>query len=297
MGRHRPYTIKIELVRGCSMRCPFCALPQMPWADDPFEYMSMETFQLVTDQIAETWPKLRVEFAERGEMTFNPKFMDMMQYMREKIPAVQMTLTTNGDMVKRFEKYPDADERFIDWVYDALESGLNIAMIDCYTEERYQRFQRLFPEARLFYEEDVHPYGYKGPNIKWILLVDGTIGENHRIRTWHNAAGSVDAERAKAAGYDITTITEPLEKMCVRPFREIEIHYDGTVPMCCNDWKRENIIGNVHGYHLETLWDMMDVVREPLLRKARAEISPCNVCSERSGQTVGLEYSWFKDED
>lgn len=291
MSRHKPYTIKIELVRGCTMRCPFCALPEMEWADDPWKFMDKNIFGRIVEDLANWLPKTRIEFAERGEQTFHPELLDFIHSMRGELPLVQITITSNGDTLKKFKGNA---QMYKDWVYELFDAGLNIMMLDCYTSERYESFKQLFPEAKLFYEDDYHPYRYMGPKEKTVLLVDGTYGNNHKIRRWHNAAGNVNVEKAHAAGYDVNSISEPLEKMCVRPFREMEIHVDGTVPLCCNDWKRDVIIGNVSETLLEDLWEAMDPYRSLLLQKDRAAIASCKKCSERAGFRVGLEMRWFE---
>ena len=230
MPKHLPYTIKIELVRGCTMRCPFCALPEMEWVNDPWQFMSEEVYKRIIDDLAQWRPKVRIEFAERGEQTFHKNLIPYVQYLRDKLPKAQLTITSNGDTLQKFK---NDLQKYKAWVMSLLDAGVNVMMLDCYTKERYAIFQELFSDSiSLFYEDNFHPYRYIGPKTRVILLVDGTIGEDHIIRTWHNAAGSVNVAVAKAAGYNCADVTEPLKKMCIRPFREMEIHYDGKVLFC-----------------------------------------------------------------
>lgn len=287
MARHTPYTIKIELVRGCSMRCPFCAITTMPWKDEAYCYMSEEVYNNILDDLVEWRPKVRVEFAERGEQTFHPNLLEYVKLLRLKLPKAQLTITSNGDMIRRVDD-------FVVWVDELLNAGVNVMMLDCYNTKRYRTMKELFPDAKLFYEDNFHPYRYISPKIMVVLLVDGTHKKNHKIRRWHNAAGSVDIDKAEKAGYIINTVDAPMNSMCVRPFREMEIHYDGTVTLCCNDWKEDCIIGNVMDLELAALWQDMDEQRKLLLGKRRDLLSPCDVCSERAGFRVGLEMRWFK---
>lgn len=290
MPKHNPYNIKIELVRGCTLRCPFCALPEMDWADSDWEFMEESIYKKIVDDISEWLPKVRIEFAERGEQSFHPQLKEFIEYMRLKVPKAQITLTTNGDTIREYkEEYPS-------WIQSLLDAGLNFAMIDCYSQKRYDKFKTLFEDSVRLYEDNVNPYTYIGPHVKTVLLVDGTHHNNHIIRRWHNVGGSANVVRARDAGYDMNDLPDgvSLKSMCVHPFREIEIHYDGTVPICCVDWKEEAIVGNVKEMSLQEIWIGLDKFRKPLLLKRRDLQLPCAKCSERAGFRVGLEMGWFK---
>src|SRR5688572_774355 len=53
-SRHNPFTVKLELVRGCTMRCSFCALRTMDWAINREEYKFMDEniFYAMIDDLA-----------------------------------------------------------------------------------------------------------------------------------------------------------------------------------------------------------------------------------------------------
>jgi hypothetical protein len=261
----------------------------MPWVDQAWGFMGKAVFYNVVDDLIGWREKCRIEFAERGEPSYNKHLPDFIRYARAKLPKIQMMVTTNGDNINHL-----GPEGYEAWVRDLMDDGLNIIMIDGYDEERYSLLRNLFPDADLFYEDSVHPYKYHSPKHKQIILVGEVVGRaQDGIRVFQNMGGSVDVARAIELGYRVTDTSEPLKKMCVRPFREIVIHYDGAVPLCCNDWKEEGIIGSVLDSHLFELWDAMDDARRLLIAKDRASLMPCAVCSERAGFRVGLEVGWF----
>ena len=289
MPRHNPFTVKIEPVRGCTQRCPFCAYSNMPWQDEPFRFMEMDLFKKIVNDLAGWAPKHRMEFAERGEPTMHPQILQFLAYARLALPKVQLTITTNGDRLQ------NKRQEFEEWVSEAFEHGANFIMIDCYWQERYEQMQLLFPEASDFFDNGIHPYKYVGPKHKEIILVNAAPGMDNIIRFYQNQGGNVDVVKARSVGYDIPDVGKPLEKMCVRPFRELVIHYDGTIPICCNDWREETPIAKFpNDGSLEKIWDeWVDVFRYRLLKKDRATIPTCAKCSERAGFRVGLEMNWF----
>ena len=169
-------------------------------------------------------------------------------------------------------------------------------MIDCYWEDRYRDMCEMFPEATDFFRDNVHPYTYHGVKQKQIILVDATPGKANAIRWYQNQGGNVDADAAALAGYVIPTVSEPLKKTCMRPFRELVIHHDGTVPICCNDWQEEAVAGHFPETSLKDLWyGNLDRFRIPLWNRDRTGQPPCENCSERSGFKVGFE-KWFEGE-
>jgi radical SAM protein with 4Fe4S-binding SPASM domain len=290
MPRHKPYTVKIELTRGCTRRCTFCALPEMEWVNDKFVFMDEQTFRR-TIFGASVWDKFRIEFAERGEPSFHPRLHEYFAMARAALPHAQLMMTSNGDTVRKYkDKYPDFVERMFD-------AGLNFLMLDCYDRERFEMMRKMFPKAKLFFGEDgdgdTHPYRYVGTAHRTMILVDAAPRPTSIIRRYHNQGGSVNVERARAEGHTVFDVTEPLQSMCTRPFRELVVHVEGNVVLCCNDWKQEHIVGNVNSEPLSALWDKLDTARARLLKKDRAGVTPCNKCSERAGFRVGLEMDWF----
>lgn len=296
MPRHNPYCVKLELVRGCTQRCPFCSLPHLidVWEEGHrWQFMKRETFVQVVTELAAWLPKVRLELEGRGEPSFHPQLHEFLCIAREVFPKVQILLTTNGDMSQKKKKPGEFEQ----WVKDTFNSGLNVMMLDCYTAERYEEMCRRFPEGKRFFEDKIHPYGYRGPKEKLLILANMVAGNENTIRHYHNQGGTVDVERARAAGFNILTAPEPLKKMCVRPFRELVVWNDGSVPICCNDWLPANVIGKVGEQPLQHLWYswQMEENRKMLLARSRGAIKPCDVCTERAGFRVGLEMGWFNE--
>lgn len=289
MPRHRPYTIKVELVRGCSERCAFCSLPYMSWVDDKWQFLSMALWRAMVDELAEWLPQgIRIECEGRGEPSFHRELPELFSYARQHYPRCQILMTTNTDTVR---KYRDG---YRQWIYDLLDAGLNVVLLDCYTAERFADIRARFPEAEDFFADGAHPYSYRGPSTKRLIIANFQPGSENIIRHYHNQGGTVDAEQARRAGFLIQVTREkPLQKMCVRPFREMVIWSDGALPICCNDWAPAHVIGQFPQMRLREYWDTLDAVRQPLLRRDRGAIKPCDKCTERPGFRVGLEMDWF----
>jgi radical SAM protein with 4Fe4S-binding SPASM domain len=81
----------------------------------------------------------------------------------------------------------------------------------------------------------------------------------------------------------------PLRKKCVNPFRELSVTYDGKVHLCCADYGREYICGDIHAESLQAIWegDAFRAARFALFHRLR-RFSPCSRCDYFGGNRQGL---------
>lgn len=305
-GRHLPYSLKPELVRGCTMRCVFCALKNQDWAESEYQYMGDELWGQYTEAVAAWRPKVRMEIANRGEPTIHPRFLELIRVARRALPKVQILVSTNGDLSDRIGL-----PAFREWVREAQEAGVNCFLLDCYTPRRLREFRELFAgQAGAFFDEDTarragaNPYPYRGPKWRALIIKDavpqrredgGRAPRESVILQYHNQGGNAVTTGPAAKIYGLSLPDKPLERMCVRPFREFPMWFDGSVPICCDDWADRHIVGRFPDSSLAELWDAYDPVRRNLIARWRGGQEPCNRCTERQGQRFGLELNWFGD--
>lgn len=314
MPRHLPYSLKPELVRGCTMRCVFCALKHQSWAEQDYQYISMDLWDKYVEAVAAWRPKVRVEIANRGEPTVHPKFLEIIKRGREALPQAQFLCSTNGDLSDRIGL-----PAFKEFVEEAQANGINCFLLDCYTPKRLRDFQELFKgNVGAFFDDSVrggaglNPYPYRGPEWKALVIKDAVPQRQTKAKNdgllpadktrkpkenvllkYHNQGGNAVVTGAAAEIYDIPVLDEPLQRMCVRPFREMPMWFDGSIPICCDDWADANIIGKFPTQSLPDLWDAFDEFRQNLINRDRGAQKPCNKCSEGAGKRFGLELDWF----
>jgi radical SAM protein with 4Fe4S-binding SPASM domain len=141
-------------------------------------------------------------------------------------------------------------------------------------------------------DQDASIYQYVGPNAsncqvvpKWNFQPQIAAGDNkaptkeHGISLRHHIAN-----RAGNIPDFMPAITEPLEKMCIRPFRAMTVNWRGDVILCCNDYHAEASVGNVMDKSLEELWNdpRYHAYRIKLQKKDR-RIHLCDVCDYNGG--------------
>jgi len=125
----------------------------------------------------------------------------------------------------------------------------------------------------------------------WIeVLTEGHPKESFFLRRIHKAL-----PKAKPKEYGIywqSSLFEenpmaPLNKPCARPWTELNIDYNGAVPICVLDQKREFVVGKLDGrnHSARSIWFgfIYGIIRSYLLRRERL-FAPCYKCQYKGGK-------------
>lgn len=284
----RPWSLQIEFAEGCSRICSFCGITGIREKPGNYKFMTIETAKIIALQIKEFCPNSRIEYAMHGEPTMNPNYLEMIKIFRELLPEANMQLTTNG---VRFMKRDMSEE-----MNKIFESGIDFVILDTYYPERDLLRNKAFEikndsskkiSVIDFYDDmvpnKISPWSNHHRKMKrTIILMDDLQARNGEIksRTIYNHAGNSKSKKATR---------EPLKKTCTIPFREISITWNGNINICCQDWKHEHIIENIHNITLKEIWNhpRWEAARTFLQNKNRS-MTPCNKCDIDSGSRAGL---------
>jgi len=110
------------------------------------------------------------------------------------------------------------------------------------------------------------------PEIRKALTYWKERGVKARVLTYENRSGETD--EAIAAGNLI-----PYDS-CKRPFNTAVITFDGKVVLCCVDYKRKMIMGDLHEESLYEIWngERFREVRRLFLDRRKDRIPACRDC-------------------
>lgn len=282
-----PTTFKVEMTRGCNLACKFCPVHGRPDLQRQYEYMMPLLLRPILKQLRQLNPSARIELTRRGEPTLNPFILENLGLMRKLMPEAQVSMFTNGTTILK---------QGIGFAKDLIDAGVNILNIDCYNNT-YDRFaamaQTLRPkddiqlkDFRKFSAYKRHPHGY---DLRVINLVPDIANPAKlvKVRKIHNAAGNMDKKMMPVFG--LQPLKEPLAKNCAKPFREMNVNWDGAVPICCEDWAEQCILGQLPDETAEEVWygDKHLVVLRSLYDKDRSG-RPCDKCNFSGGYYLGF---------
>jgi hypothetical protein len=275
-----PNSIQIEPTEGCNLRCSFCGLNGIRDADHDFKYMTEETAQTIAIGIAEAGWAPRVEFAMHGEPTTNPALLQLIALFRAALPRAYLLLETNGSNL--VHNAPAS-------LLALFDAGLNTLAVDEYVGVSWaQRLRATLGDAAVVlgqqkidhheYPASIHGNPHRRNSRKRLVFIapinTATRGTHCALVNHCGAAAPLDDSMAG--------------QRCARPFREMSFRYDGSVALCCNDWRGEYVVGNVHTNSVLGLWHhvRMYAARHYLYHGQRT-FTPCRGCNARSYR-VGL---------
>ncbi len=94
---------------------------------------------------------------------------------------------------------------------------------------------------------------------------------------WHKGTDSFNNRGGNIDVGDDCNSDEP----CLRPFHQLYIDYDGKAVLCCADYKREVIMGDVIKDGLFNVWanDKYQHYRQELIKGNRAALKLCRKCN------------------
>lgn len=291
-GFEKPWCVSIELTQGCNRRCLHCGIHSLyrKKEDVSCQYMSVETAEIIAEQLASWIEKFRISFALHGEPLLNERAPEIINVFREKLPKADLVMISNGDVLRPGGLF--VPQR----INGLFESGLNVLALDYYGEqEKYSSFKDDLRKAAdggidLFdlYADKRVPWHYKNPNkTKEIVVLDYAIRNDYRIdRSLDNQGGNSNPS--------LLGKVSPMQKdsfvqgRCSQPFRDMAVAYDGTMIGCCLDWRREMVFGNVSNGHLKDFWNgrQINLFRKMLWQRERL-LAPCVNCNYKS-RKVGL---------
>jgi len=277
-----PNAIQCEMVEGCNLYCTFCGLQGIRTLKEKnFKFMSVETMGSLSQQIADLGWNPRIEWAMHGENTLHPNYVELVYTMRKHNPKLSLMMTSNGGGLLR----NPGPVKNIEALFDA---GLNILALDDYKNVQIvpRIREAIFAEGGLknieFYDypaqREGNPHIRAKPGKRMVVVIEdiSTAGKGtHSLINNHAGAGS--PLNNNAAG-----------KRCAKPFRELSVRWDGSVAICCNDWRGKHKCGNIVTDGLYNVWqsDAFGAARVKLYHGQR-DFGACNGCDALSYR-VGL---------
>uniref|UniRef100_A0A6M3L1E8 Putative iron-sulfur cluster-binding domain contining protein n=1 Tax=viral metagenome TaxID=1070528 RepID=A0A6M3L1E8_9ZZZZ len=282
-----PNAVQIEPCEGCQLACSFCGIQGIRENDShgplnvtgtnskPFKLMKISTAKKIAKDIKNAGWNPRVEFAMHGEPTMNRKLSSIISIFRKYLPRSSLMLTTNGGgLIKG---------NITENINNLMKFGLNILLLDDY--ETYKISSKIIekykgPFEMRYYPKDnaANPHRRRKPNEHEIIITQDVS----------NQPGGTHGKLMNHCGCAFPLNDSMAGKRCARPFREISIRWDGSVSICCMDWRGIYKCGNVLKSSIDEIWNnkFFYAARIKLYHGERT-FEPCLGCDTRSYR-VGL---------
>ena len=274
--QERPFSIQIELTEGCNRGCGFCGLRGIRKdGKEPYYPMAKQVAQRIVDEIVRVGWNSRIIFSMHGEPTLNKNHLKIIKLFRKRLPRAILSIMTNGYSIVREDDISEGIEKM-------KASGLNDLIIDLYTpNDDGHKVLDYMKNNGLEYEildKGVPLYSSDSKGFRVLF--------NPPIQTDEGAA--INRHLCNHCGAAAPLDYSYKNKRCARPFRELSFRYDGSVALCCNDFRGEYPIGNIMDCDIDALWNSKAFqAARIMLYNGKRTFSPCAGCNALSHR-VGL---------
>ena len=94
----------------------------------------------------------------------------------------------------------------------------------------------------------------------------------------------------KNAVHSISSLKKSIKQPCYYPSYNLFIDYNGDVLMCCHDWGKKNILGNLNKNTILDIW-MSENAKKSRFNLAKSDrgFSPCDECDVK-GNLIGKSH-------
>lgn len=256
-----PFLIDIMTKSGCNASCVFCPSGK-PFLKVTHGTMPDELYQKIIDEAARH-PVLRLAPFLQNEPLRDPKIHERVEYAKRKMPRwTQIRLISNGSLLTE------------EMAYNLIHAGLDklIISVQSIEKEVYEKtmigltYERTLENVMRLVELK-RRLRAKNPNLEiWMVrtqYVEDKLEEHKRFwsqrgiklkaRKLNNQANPSLEARMREHG-DLPTDEWEYAYSCAIPFWRAWIVWNGDMILCCADWHRSTVFGNVWESSIAEIW-------------------------------------------
>lgn len=251
-----PPRVQIQTQAGCNGRCVFCPNEDVIKSGLPHGKMAPDLFQKIVDELAEARPR-RISPYLMNEPLNDKRLPEFVRYISERVPDSTSLVTTNGTALteERAEALIRAGLKRLKVSLQSLDPEKNRAIMG-YSSERV--IENILATKRVMDRLRPKDFDFRVSTVVTAQNI-GEIQETQRFWKRHgihhvtssleNRGGNIrNAEELNAAAM-------AARHNCIRPSREMCILYNGDVVLCCVDWFRTVVVGNLAVQSLAEVWN------------------------------------------
>ena len=280
-----PQVLFVESTNNCNIRCIFCPRRM---SRKKIGNMNFKLFKKIVDECTNYKKLFELYLHKDGEPLLAQNLPKMIKYAKDKKISEKVAIATNGILLDEKKSL------------QILKSGLDemTVSLDAVTPETYEKIKGVPAFNFNVIEQNIKRFielrngqNLTNPMVKLkIIYMKETKKEvNDFIKKWKPIADSVPVRAyitwAKSVNdRNVKSIKFPSEPHpCLAPFGNLAINWDGEVSVCCVDWNKDLIVGDVNKETIYEVWHG-DKLRELRLRHLKGDLKglQCKVCDFRA---------------
>lgn len=256
-----PQIIQVQTMYGCNARCVFCPMGR---EDNQMKgSMDNETFNHIVQEAVANNVKVLSPYLQNDPLVDRklPERVEIIRSVRGLKPFPKTKIITNGgllteerakDLIKAGLEYIVFSVHGVDEeIYNGIMQGPKFATVI----ENIDRFVSIKEEL-----------GAKNPEIEvWAVLTKDVEAQlNATKEFWKNRdirfKGRQLDNRANPDIIDTTKMASDIAEWkyayyCTIPYWRAWILWNGDMVLCCVDWERTQVFGNIHEKSIKEIWN------------------------------------------
>ncbi len=292
-----PQRIQIQTQTGCNGRCIFCPNEQFIKAHLPTGRMPKELFCSIIDQLAPLNPHRIMPYLQ-NEPLLDERLPEFIEYIHQKMPKVTSLVVSNGTHLKQ-----EMGERLISSGLKRLK--ISLQSLDDETNKELMGYpatpviENIINFSLLLKEKQSN----MDLRVSTIVTSRSASEIETMKRFWKKYGIRLVLSSLENRGGNISNVLElsnttnfQLRRGCIRPTRDMCILFNGKVILCCVDWLRTVILGDLNEKSITDIWNSnrLQMIREGLNMEDCCHLPEiCRNCSEAI-ENYRKTPSWLK---
>jgi radical SAM protein with 4Fe4S-binding SPASM domain len=285
-----PVHLFLEATNACNLKCDMCSMSASAQAGGTMDF---DLFKKVVDESA-GYGKRNFCLHIFGEPLLAPNILKMMRYIKEMNPANVILLTTNGVYLTE-EKV----EGILSAGVDKLTVSLIAADRDTYKEVAgHDCFDTVVANVERMLDARAGCGGAR-PRLTVRMLRNKRTasGEAAFKEFWSKRAVIVDVrdEHNYAGTIENVSAAPRRRHPCYHLWFSPGVSWDGDMSICCCDWDRREVLGNVKEKSVAEMWqgERIEELRRMHLAGEYDRIEICRDCDVWQSYP-DIFFSWQK---
>ena len=288
-----PLAVYVEPTNLCNFKCVFCpeSFANFKEQSGGAFQLSLPDFEMIAAQVKDFGTVKTLNFHMMGEPFINRHLLEFVALAKRERISERVIVTTNGTLLKR-EIYADVIDSGLDY--------LRVSIYGAWEDTQKARTQKnislaLIRDNVLQFRQYRDGCGMKEPFI-YVKMISQSPEEDQAFKVMFERCGDEvaiepvmnwnDPAEGRLSGRDtdsmLTAYGNAVRKeVCPFPFYTLVVHSDLRVSVCCVDWNKKAVVGNLKLETLQDIWrgDKLREFQQMHLQRRRCELDACRSCT------------------
>lgn len=249
-----PSMVQVEITNACNAKCTMCPHQKM---SRKIENIEIGLFEKIVKECANNSQYVLTFLPNHfGEPLLNPHLPEYIKYVKKNLPKVETAIFTNGSLLNEGKSI------------ELINAGLDMINVsfDGFSKDTYEKIRigLKFNEVNeniLNFINLKKQMKRKKPfiNLAFIAMSENVSEVSDFIKKWESLADAVSIGTfcnwgGEVIGEAVTSRQNTGRNPCTRLWSHMLIFVNGNVPLCCQDYNGNYILGNIYKQTLKEIW-------------------------------------------